>query len=197
MLTQFFIKCIHAQCVYVFRWTKWQCDTFVICLIQVNSVPFWRASSVCGSVLQSQSITSETLLISQSVSSSYMQCKVCELCHNYCFHLLSFLDHYTCHLQLGKWRMSDMSIIFLSRYTLSHISYMYTTLEIGSLGHYQPQAIQSLWSFIPDLSKSTATETLWNLEKTSISCSNHIFNSRNTSVWPSNKTFLLWLKGSH
>ena len=97
---------VHDVCMCVFRWTKWQCDTFVICLTQVNSVPFWRASFVCGSVLQSQSITfrrlSWYLEVCQVVS--YMQCKVCELCHNCCFHLLSFLGHY---LPLTTWKVED------------------------------------------------------------------------------------------
>ena len=64
----------------------------------------------------------------------------------------------------------------------------YTTLEIGSLGHWTKQAIKSL-SLIPNVNKKTASSILLHLSKISISCSYHIFNCHQLTSWDQNKPF--------
>jgi hypothetical protein len=64
----------------------------------------------------------------------------------------------------------------------------YTTLEIGSLGHWTNHAIKSL-SLIPNIDKKAATSILLSLSKISISCSYHIFKSHQYSDWDLNKPF--------
>ena len=65
-------------------------------------------------------------------------------------------------------------------------SVSYSTLEIGSLGHYEPRAIKTL-SDIFDLSKKEAKHTLCGLSRTAATCSYHIFNGRHCTSWDTNK----------
>ena len=63
----------------------------------------------------------------------------------------------------------------------------YTTLEVGALGHYRPQAVKTLQTMVPDMPRGVAFHILRELGKVAISCSLHIFNARNCTVWPNDK----------
>ena len=62
----------------------------------------------------------------------------------------------------------------------------YFTLEIVSLGHFEPNAIRTL-SDVFHLSKQEAKQVLMNLSRITISCSYHIFNARLCSSWDVSK----------
>jgi len=64
----------------------------------------------------------------------------------------------------------------------------FRTLEIGSLGHYERHAIHCICHTF-NLSKCNANQILLKLARTSVSCSDHIFNSINVLSWDSNKPF--------
>ena len=68
------------------------------------------------------------------------------------------------------------------------LSVSFQTLEIGSLSHFTPYAVKCLTSTF-SLSKQHARTILSKLAKVSIACSYHIFNSRNSLSWDSNKPF--------
>ena len=68
------------------------------------------------------------------------------------------------------------------------LSVTYRTLEIGSLGHYLPDAIHSV-SHSFQITKSETKSVLLKASKVAISCSYHIFNSRNSISWEVNKPF--------
>ena len=59
----------------------------------------------------------------------------------------------------------------------------FDTLEVGSLGHYTKDAPQALRSTFPSLSKHTIKRLLDSPAKTSIGCSQLIFNARQCSTW--------------
>lgn len=63
----------------------------------------------------------------------------------------------------------------------------YTTIEIGALGHYSFDATSSIKSLLPDIHAAQVKRLLTKLGKTSVACSFHIFNARNSTVWPENK----------
>ena len=67
-------------------------------------------------------------------------------------------------------------------------STMYTTLEIGLLGHWPKHTIKTL-SLIPNISSKIATRILLKLSKTSVACSYHIFNSHQCTNEDQNKSF--------
>ena len=60
---------------------------------------------------------------------------------------------------------------------------VYTTLEVGSLGHHRPQATKSSQTIVPSLPHNyiiivrQITVILMRLGKVAISCSLHIFNA--------------------
>ena len=59
-------------------------------------------------------------------------------------------------------------------------------LEIGSLGHFEPNATRALSdAFL--LSKQEANQVLMKLSRIAVSCSYHIFNARLCSTWDANK----------
>ena len=64
----------------------------------------------------------------------------------------------------------------------------YRTLEIGLLGHYLSDAVFCI-SRSFQLPKSETKQVLHKASRVSIACSYHIFNSRNSSSWDSNKLF--------
>ena len=65
-------------------------------------------------------------------------------------------------------------------------SVSYFTLEIGSLGHFEPNATRTLSdAFL--LSKQEAKQILMKLSRIAVSCSYHIFNARLSSTWDVNK----------
>ena len=68
------------------------------------------------------------------------------------------------------------------------LSVTYRTLEIGSLGHYLPNAAFCISNFF-QLTKSETKQILQKASKTAIGCSYHIFNSRNSASWDANKPF--------
>ena len=68
------------------------------------------------------------------------------------------------------------------------LSVTYRTLEIGSLGHYLPDAIQCI-SYSFQLTKAESKQVLQRASTLAIACSYHIFNSRNSSSWDTNKPF--------
>ena len=62
----------------------------------------------------------------------------------------------------------------------------YFTLEIGSLGHFEPNVTTTLSdAFL--LSKQEAKQVLMKLSRIAVSCSYHIFNARLRSTWDVNK----------
>ena len=65
-------------------------------------------------------------------------------------------------------------------------SVSYSTLEIGSLGHFDLKALRTLLDVFP-LSKQEAKQVLTNLSRIAISCSYHIFNARLCTSWDVNK----------
>ena len=65
----------------------------------------------------------------------------------------------------------------------------YTTLEIGSLGHYKLHAIKDLQSFFSNLSKVSASSILQKLARVSVGCSFNIFNARNSSTWATDRSY--------
>ena len=66
------------------------------------------------------------------------------------------------------------------------LSVSFRSLEIGSLGHHESFAVKCLADTF-DLSKKLSRYILSKLSKISIACSFHIFNSRNSLSWDSNK----------
>ena len=70
------------------------------------------------------------------------------------------------------------------------IQVVYTTLEVGALGHYRPQAVKTLQTMIPDLSLKAAIHTLMGLGKVAMSSSSHIFSARNCTVLASENPVL-------
>ena len=68
------------------------------------------------------------------------------------------------------------------------LSVSFGTLEIGSLCHYTPCAVNCLTSTF-SMSKQLAKNILSKLSKISIACSYHIFNSRNSLSLDTNKPF--------
>ena len=64
----------------------------------------------------------------------------------------------------------------------------FRTLEIGFLGHHERHAIHCICHTF-NLPKHDANQILLKLARTSVSCSYHIFNSRNSLSWDSNKPF--------
>ena len=66
------------------------------------------------------------------------------------------------------------------------LSVSFRTLEIGSLGHHKSFAVKCLADTF-DLSKKLSRYILSKLSKVSIAYSFHIFNSRNSLSWDSNK----------
>ena len=67
---------------------------------------------------------------------------------------------------------------------------VYTTLEVAASSHYRPQAIKTLQTMIPDLSRREAIQTFRDLEKVAISCSSRIFKARNCTALASDKPLL-------
>ena len=66
----------------------------------------------------------------------------------------------------------------------------YSTLEIGALDHYRPQAVKTLQTIVPDMPCVAAIYTFRELGKVAISCSSYILNAKNCAVWPSDKPLL-------
>ena len=65
-------------------------------------------------------------------------------------------------------------------------SVSYFTLEVGSLGNFEPNATRTLAdAFL--LSKQEAKQILMKLSRIAVSCSYHIFNARLCSTWDVNK----------
>ena len=65
------------------------------------------------------------------------------------------------------------------------LSVTYRTLEIGSLGHYLPDAIHCI-SYSFKLTKAELKKVLQRASTVTIACSYHIFNSRNSASWDTN-----------
>jgi len=61
----------------------------------------------------------------------------------------------------------------------------YRTLEIGSLGHYLPDAVFCISPSF-QLTNSETKQVLHKASRVSIACSYHIFNSINSCSWDSN-----------
>ena len=51
------------------------------------------------------------------------------------------------------------------------------TLEIGSLGHFEKEAVTTLHTTLPNPTRTTISRLLLNLSKITIYCSSHIFNT--------------------
>ena len=63
----------------------------------------------------------------------------------------------------------------------------YSTVEIGSLGHYTSDATKAITSLVPAIPTTQVKLMLTTLGKVSIACLYHIFNARDSAVWPENK----------
>ena len=64
----------------------------------------------------------------------------------------------------------------------------YCTIEVGSLGHYPPSAIQALRKACPSLAKNEAKDIMAQAAKVAVGCSYYIFRARPSKDWDSHKT---------
>ena len=67
-----------------------------------------------------------------------------------------------------------------------HVSF--NTLEIGSLGHYEQEAVYCLRHTF-NLSKCDTNQILLKLSRIAVGCSYHIFNCRNSQSWDLHKPY--------
>ena len=63
----------------------------------------------------------------------------------------------------------------------------YSTIEVGSLGHYPSSAVQALRVTCPYLTKNEANKVLAQAAKVAVGCSYHVFRARQCSDWDSHK----------
>ena len=82
-------------------------------------------------------------------------------------------------------KQSYMYLQLLSDLEERGFSAQYHTLEIGSSGHYEQCALNSIKRSF-NLTKQECKKLLLKLSQTAISCSYHIFNSRISSSWDTN-----------
>ena len=57
------------------------------------------------------------------------------------------------------------------------------TLEVGSLGHFEKEAIATLHAILPNLTRSRISRLLLELSKIAVGCSSHIFHARRSATW--------------
>ena len=65
----------------------------------------------------------------------------------------------------------------------------YSTIEVGSLGHYPLSAVQALRETCPSLTKNEANKVMAQAAKVAVGCSYHVFRARQSSDWDSHKPF--------
>ena len=63
----------------------------------------------------------------------------------------------------------------------------YSTIEIGSLGHYTSDATNAVSGLMPTLSTARVRLVLATMGKVSFACSDHIFQASNSTVWTENR----------
>ena len=68
---------------------------------------------------------------------------------------------------------------------------LYSTVEVGSLGHYTFSAIQALREAYPSITKNQAKELLDKAAKVAVGCSYHVFRARQCTDWDSNKSLYM------
>ena len=56
-------------------------------------------------------------------------------------------------------------------------------LEVGSLGHFEKEAIATLHAILPNLTRSRISRLLLELSKIAVGCSSHIFHARRSATW--------------
>ena len=57
------------------------------------------------------------------------------------------------------------------------------TLGVGSLGHFDKEAIATLHAILPNLMRSRISCLLLELSKIAVGCSSHIFHARRSATW--------------
>ena len=87
----------------------------------------------------------------------------------------------------AKSRKTEKYASLVSDLEGSGLHVTFGTLEVGSLGHYTKDAPQVLRSTLPSLSNKRILDSL---AKTSIGCSQLIFNARQCSTWEKDKPFI-------
>ena len=67
----------------------------------------------------------------------------------------------------------------------------YHTIEIGTLGHYNPVAPRQLSGFSKTISTSAWRQLLTTASEVAINCSYFLFSARSSAVWPTNKPLFI------